>query len=71
MHSSTLFVTEGSLNIDTFAYKRNFGSSKFLQICVVSDANTTFTVESILQFKVPLQYVQCEMEYILDFVATT
>lgn len=70
MHSSTLFVTEGSLNVDTFVYDRNFGSCKFLQICVISDANTIFTVESILQFKVPLQYVQCEIEYILGFVTT-
>lgn len=48
MHSSSLFVTEGSLNIYTFVYNRKFGGSKFLQIFVISDANTVYTVESIL-----------------------
>lgn len=59
------------LNIDTSVYNRKSGCSKFLQISVVSDANTIFTPVSILQFKVPFQYVQWEIEYILDFVMTT
>lgn len=69
MRSSTL--TEGSLNIDNFVYNRKFGHSKFLQIFVISIVYTIFIVESILQLKVPLQCVQWEMDYILDFVTTT